>query len=121
MGDSTSFDITAPIHHIGQVQQVTEKFRKRDLVLLLDAGTKWPQMVPFTVSGDRCERLDDFREGETVKVTFNLRGREWSKNGTTKFFGELAAFKIDLVGDKSRGPTPPAGGGSAGVEDDLPF
>lgn len=117
MSDQIQFDITAPIHFIGQTQQITEKFRKRDCVLLLDKDSKWPQTVPLTFTGDRCDRLDEFNEGEVVKITFNLRGREHKG----KFYGELAAFKIDLVGDKAkRQPTPPSGGGY-GPDDDIPF
>ncbi len=124
MSKSTVYEAEGPIYFIGETVQVTEKFRKREFVLTLDGDSKYPQLVPMTLTGDNCARLDEFREGEHVKVAFNLRGREWTKNGATKFFGENAAFKVDLVGGKVTRPTqgPPVPSGSAGNnDDDLPF
>ena len=117
MSDQAKFEITGPIHHIGQTQQITEKFRKRDLVLLLDGNSKWPQTVPFTFTGDRCDMLDSYGEGEIVKVTFNLRGRKYND----RYFGELSAFKIEAVGQAAR-PAPTQGAAyGAPPDDDLPF
>lgn len=74
--------------------QISDRFRKREFVLEIADG-KYPQTILFQLTGDRCEVLDDFQEGQTVEVEFNLRGREWtSPKGEVKFFNTLDAWKL---------------------------
>lgn len=78
---------------LGQTEQVSEKFRKRDLILSI-AG-EYPQTVAFQLTQDRCEKADTLKEGQTVTVHFNLRGREWTAaDGKVKYFNTLEAWKV---------------------------
>ena len=91
-------------------EQVTERFRKREFVLELEADSAYPQYVKFELTGDRCESLDGFSKGEDVRVEFSLRGREWtSPKGEIRYFTSLNAWSLDRVGD-----APPASGGEPG-------
>jgi hypothetical protein len=55
-------------------------------------------MVLFQLTGDRCGVLDDFRVGDQVRVTFNVRGREWkSPQGETKYFNSLDVWKLEAA------------------------
>lgn len=94
------------IHSIGNTQQITEKFRKRELILVEEG--KYTQYICFTFTGDRTDLLDQFELGEEVKVTFGLQGREY--NG--KFYNTLSAYKVELVNSQPESLTP---------NDDLPF
>ena len=50
----------------------------------------------FQLTGDRCEELDKFSEGQTVGLEFNLRGREWTNpQGEVKYFNSLDVWKLD--------------------------
>ena len=49
---------------------------------------------------DKCELLDSFEVNDTVKVSINLRGREWvNPEGETKYFNSIQAWRIEKFGD----------------------
>ncbi len=117
-----ALETTGRIHAIFDAKQVTERFRKRELVLELADGSRRPQFVQFELTGDRCDRLDDFRVGDEVRVEFSLRGREWtSPKGEVRYFNSLdvwALERADAAGGADSGPEgeiPPPG------DDDIPF
>lgn len=90
-----------------ETQKVSERFTKRDFVLTTEASTPYPQHVSFQITQDKCSLLDQFNEGEEIKVQFNLRGREWkSPQGETKYFNTLEAWRIErLQGSNNGGQT----------------
>jgi hypothetical protein len=102
-------EISGKLHVINEVQQVTERFRKREFVLELSENTRFPQFVIFQLTGDRCGRIDDFEVGNEVRVEFSLRGREWnSPRGEVKYFNSLDVWNIERTsGAQSRGEEPP--------------
>jgi hypothetical protein len=51
-------------------------------------------MIEFTQ--DKCDLLNNYSVGETVKVCINLRGREWvSPQGETKYFNSVQGWRIE--------------------------
>lgn len=119
-------------------QKVSEKFQKREFVLTTEANTPYPQHVSFQVTQDKCSMLDQYNEGEEIKVQFNLRGREWNGPQGIKYFNTLEAWRIERLNAGSSAPQAQgaartsnnnaAGGSSAPVftgnvddNDDLPF
>ena len=123
-------DITGKLYKLFEAQQVTDRFRKREFVLTTEADTRYPQQVMFQLTGNRCEMLDGFGEGDEVTVEFSLRGREWtSPKGDVKYFNSLEVWKLEKIGaGKSAGPAseeePPLPDGPPGyleTEDDVPF
>jgi single-stranded DNA-binding protein len=107
-----NMQVQGRIHTAFPAAQVTERFKKREFVLELEAASRYPQLVLFQLTGDRCAALDDFGAGDTVSVEFSLRGREWkSPKGETRYFNSLEVWSIERAGDEpARGP----GGGSEG-------
>jgi len=101
--------ISGKLHVINRAQQVTERFRKREFVLELSENSRFPQFVQFQLTGDRCERIDDFEVGDEVQVEFSLRGREWkSPSGELKYFNSLDVWNIERAGGApSRSDDPP--------------
>ena len=87
---SEKYDIKGTIHLIGEVQQVSEKFKKRTVVITTKEE-KYPQSVPIDFVQDKCVLLDDFSVGDEATISFNLRGSEY--NG--KYFVNLTGWKID--------------------------
>lgn len=119
-------------------QKVSEKFQKREFVLTTEANTPYPQQVSFQVTQDKCSMLDQYSEGEELKVQFNLRGREWNGPQGVKYFNTLEAWRIERMGAGSspsvgsqgsvQSSSAPINSGSAPVftgnpsdNDDLPF
>lgn len=68
----------------------TATFSAREFVIEIPDGN-YPQYVKFQAVQDRCNLLDNFREGEKIKVSFDLRGREWQG----KYFTSLNAWRIE--------------------------
>lgn len=87
-------------------QQVSEKFRKREFVLEIQDG-QYPQTVKFELAQDKCDLLNGFQVNTPVKVTFDLRGRAYDKNGETLYFTTLSAWKIESA---TGGQQPQQGG-----------
>lgn len=100
-----AFEIEGKLHKIFPMEQKTSSFAVREFVVEVPEGN-YPQYVKFQVVQDRTGILDNFREGEKVKVSFDLRGREWQG----KYFTTLNCWKIDradAAGSDFDAPPPP--------------
>ena len=92
-----AFQITGKIHVINDVQQVSASFKKREFVLEYASNPMYPQYPVFQLVQDKTEMLDSFNVGDTVKVEFNLNGREWtSPQGEIKYFNSLDSWRMSL-------------------------
>lgn len=87
-----SFEVTGKLHKVFPTETKTSNFQARDFVIEITNGN-YPQMIKFQLVQDRCSIMDDYTEGEEIKVYFDLRGREW--NG--KYFTNLNAWRIDKM------------------------
>ena len=57
---------------------------------------KYPQVVLFQLTGDRCAQLDGLNVGDQVSIEFSLRGREWkSPSGEVKYFNSLDVWRVE--------------------------
>lgn len=92
-------EATGKIYALFETKQVSERFSKREFVLELADNPKYPQLVSFEFTGDKCSMLDGFSVGDQVRVEFSLRGREWrSPSGEVKYFNTLNAWSLEPVG-----------------------
>lgn len=92
-------EVTGKLHAIFDTKQVTDRFMKREFVVEVADNPKYPQLVLFQLTGDRCEQLDRLRVGDSVRIEFSLRGREWrSPQGETKYFNSLDVWTIEPAG-----------------------
>jgi hypothetical protein len=109
---------------IGETQEFGNNgFTKREFVLTTDE--QYPQHIQIELIKDKCSLLDQFVEGEKVKVSINLLGREWTNpQGETKYFNSIQAWRIESLGDsqapaqQQQAPPPPV---QQDEEDDLPM
>ena len=91
-------EIEGIIKVLKPLQELNQKFKKRDLVLLTNETYQQLILLEFNQSG--CELLDKFKVGDAVKVYINLRGRSWtSPSGEVKYFNTIQGWKIDLLKD----------------------
>ena len=93
-----TLETTGFLHIKNQTQQVSDKFAKREFVLKTEASSQYPQFVTMQLTQDKCSLLDQFSEGQELKVSFNLRGREWNGPDGIKYFNTLEAWRIEAVG-----------------------
>ncbi len=89
----TKFTTQGHIHDIGETKQISEKFRVRPIVITIDADEQYPQKIPFQVTGDLCDALDNYTPGSLVTFEFTLRGNE--KDG--RHFVNLTIGKLQLA------------------------
>jgi single-strand DNA-binding protein len=104
-----AYDVTGRLHEIFDEQQVSEKFRKREFVLEVQDG-QYPQQIKFQLTQDKSNLIDPYKMGDEVKVTFDLRGRGFNKNGQMLYFTNLEAWRIEPAAAGGA----PAGGGGGG-------
>lgn len=88
-----AFEVEGKLHRVFPTEQKSASFSAREFVLEIPDGN-YPQLVKFQAVQERCALLDSFREGDRVKVSFDLRGREW--NG--KYLTNLNAWRIEGAG-----------------------
>ncbi len=97
-----SFEVQGRLHEIFDEVQVSDKFRKREFVLEIPDGS-FTQHVKFQLTQDKCGVVDQYKIGDEVKVNFNLSGKPFTKNGTTMYFTNLQAWRIENAGATSGG------------------
>lgn len=110
-----SYELTGIIKQIGEVQSFgSNGFSKREFVVTTDE--QYPQDVALEFVKEKCGKLDAHRRGESVTVSFNIRGREY--NG--RHFNNLQAWRI-----QSNVTAPPASSPETTSPDtkneDVPF
>lgn len=123
-------EISGIIKVLGDIQTFGDNgFRKREVVVTTQE--QYPQHLLIEFIQDRCELLDSFNVGEKVKISINLRGREWENpQGDIKYFNSIHGWRIEKQ-DSIEQDTIPAPEDTPGfevksdedneVEDDLPF
>jgi len=129
-------EIKGKVHEIGAVQQVTETFKKRDLIVLYAENPQYPEYLRFEATQDRVNLFDNLAVGDEVDVSFNLRGRPWTnKDGLTTYFNSLVAWQVRKTASAAAAPQASAAAASPDMppapavdisasgdgDDDLPF
>lgn len=113
-------EVTGKVKLIGAEQQVSASFKKRELVVTTEE--QYPQHILIEFAQDKCDLLNSYKTGEPVKVSINLRGREWTNpQGETKYFNSIQGWRIEKLQAESpsgQAPTMPA---REEEPDDLPF
>lgn len=93
----SNLSVVGLVHEVGETQQITDKFKKRDLVVkLVGDNPEYVDYVNFEATNDRTSLFDKISEGDSVEVSFNLRGRPWTnKDGVTSYFNSLVAWRVN--------------------------
>jgi single-stranded DNA-binding protein len=89
-------EVTGRIKVINAEQQVSASFKKRELVVTTDE--QYPQHIMIEFTQDKCDLLNNYKPGEQVKVSINLRGREWvSPQGETRYFNSIQGWRVERL------------------------
>lgn len=120
-------DIKGKVHEISQVITVSDKFKKRELILEYAENPTYPEFVKFEAVQDKVNLFDNIKVGDQVELFFNLRGRPWTdKNGKTSYFNTLVVWRLTPLSSGDSAPAAPEYAApvdisSAPDDDDLPF
>lgn len=59
---------------------------------------QYSQTLDIQFSQEKVILLDNFKEGDNVKIDINLKGREWvNEKGETSVFNSLVGWKIEKI------------------------
>ncbi|OAD90613.1 hypothetical protein A7A78_05050 [Aequorivita soesokkakensis] len=105
-------------------------FRKRELVITTEE--QYPQHILIEFVQDKTDLLNNYKVGQGVKVSINVRGREWvNPQGETKYFNSIQGWRVEnlsqAAGSGEMPPMPPAEAFEPANDfneeehDDLPF
>ena len=95
-----AFEISGRVIDIAPVNQVSDKFRKREFVIeKKEAGGAglFIDYIKFQLIQDKCDLINESFLNAEVKVTFNLRGNKWEREGKVSYFTNLDAWKIERI------------------------
>jgi len=84
-----SFEVSGKLKTVMEVQSFASGFTKREFVLTTEE--QYPQDIKFELIKDKTSVIDKFKENDTIKVSFNLRGNEY--NG--KYYVNLQAWRVE--------------------------
>jgi hypothetical protein len=83
---------------VGNVEVVSEKFQKRELILEYSENPEYVEYIKFEASQKKVDILDGIKVGDTVEAHFNLKGRGWKdKSGKQNYTNTLALWRIVKV------------------------
>ena len=125
-----SYELVGKLIEKFDVVQVSDKFKKREFVVEKEemVGTStFTDQIKFQLTQDRCGIVDEYNVGNEVKVSFNIRGRKWEKDGRVNYFTNLEAWRIESAVAENATPmneAPPItmdDSPADSEEDDLPF
>jgi len=100
-----AFEITGKIIDISPVNQVSDKFRKREFVIeKKESGgaAVFIDYIKFQLVQDKCDLLNESYLNEEVKIWFNLKGNRWEREGKVNYFTNLDAWKIERTSSQGR-------------------
>lgn len=95
-----AFEITGKIIEVQPVNQVSDKFRKREFVIEkkeTGGSALFVDYIKFQLVQDKCDLINESFLNEEVKIWFNLRGNKWERDGRVNYFTNLDAWKIERI------------------------
>lgn len=124
-------EVQGRIKLIGETETVgSNGFRKRDVVVTTEE--QYPQHISIQFVQDKTDLLNNYKVGQQVKISINLRGREWtSPQGEVKHFNTIQGWRIEVLQTEAAPtdmpPVPPSDAFEPATDlntddhDDLPF
>ena len=93
-----TFELIGTLIEIGQTSTYGKGFRKREFILETQKQNT-VQPTQFVLTQDKCEMIDSFSLGDTIKVSFDISSRAWTdpKSGITKYFITLEALLLYAI------------------------
>ena len=100
-------EVQGRIKLIGETKEFgANGFRKREVVITTEE--QYPQHIMVEFTQDKTELLNTYQIGQQVKISINLRGREWvNPQGETKYFNSINGWRIENLEQLAQDDIPP--------------
>jgi hypothetical protein len=129
-----SFEITGKLVAKFDTVQRTETFKTREFVIEKTEdinGRVITNYIKMQSVQDRTALPDRFNIGDEVKVSFNIKGSKWAKDGREGYITNLDAWKMESIklaqdnakenNTQQKEAPPVQDPGAVDISDDLPF
>ena len=112
--ESTFNEIIRKMEITGKIKKIDETktfgasgFRKREMVIT--TNEQYPQMLMVEFVQDKCDLLNNYQVGQDVKISINLRGREWiNPQGEAVYFNSIQGWRVEAAQPEGSVGAPPA-------------
>ena len=114
-----AYELSGKIKLIQNPQTFASGFTKREMVVIVEDG-KYPQEINLEFVQDKVALLDKLQPGQSVTVSFDIRGREY--NG--RYFNNLQGWRVSVDDEQGNNAPAPADDNpppEAYLDDDVPF
>lgn len=100
-------EVQGKIKMIGETQTFgANGFKKRELVITTEE--QYPQHILIEFVQDKTDLLNNYKVGQDVKISINLKGREWiNPQGETKYFNSIQGWRVESLQHETSGAIPP--------------
>jgi len=95
-----AFEISGKVIDISPVNQVSDKFKKREFVIEkkeTGGAAVFIDYIKFQLVQDKCDLINESFLNEDIRIWFNLKGNKWERDGKVNYFTNLDAWKIEKV------------------------
>jgi hypothetical protein len=124
-----AFEITAKLIEKFNIVQRTETFKTREFVLEKSEdinGRTITNYIKMQCVQDKTALPDRFNIGDEVKVSFNIKGTKWVKDGRENYITNLDAWRMEAAKPTQEEKVIQVNNeaqntGTDEVSDDLPF
>ena len=99
-----AFEVAGKVIDISPVNQVSEKFRKREFVIEkteTGGASVFIDYIKFQLLQDKCDIINESFMNENVRIWFNLKGNKWERDGKISYFTNLDAWRIEKISSEA--------------------
>lgn len=101
-----SLEVTGKLAVKYDTQNVNDRFKKREFVLELSEeinGNVYTNYAKMQLVQNKCDILDRFNEGDNVRVSFNIKGNRWERDGKVSYITNLDAWRVESANGGGQG------------------
>lgn len=85
----------------GKIKKIFETQTKGNFTfreIVLTTYEQYPQNIIIQFTQDKIELLNLYKPGDELKISINIRGREWiNPQGEIKYFNTISGWKIERL------------------------
>lgn len=121
------YEIKGHVYSIGDKQQITDKFSKREITLFIknEQNEKYPHYINFETLNANCDLLEGISPKDFITIRFSVTGRLYQdKVYNSLILNSVAVMKKAPVTQPTAPVTPPENFDDMlpdDMDDDLPF
>ena len=91
--------IRGEVHSVGEVKEYGKNnFRKHEVVIKT-GDDRFPNTIPVEFMKEAIETSTALSIGQDVEIKCRLNGREWEKDGNTRYFVSVQGMEISFVSE----------------------